>query len=464
MPKRNLTLLIIILVIIAIGSFAFFYFYKPTNPVITDTGSITNFISEFNPFGKSKTINTTTKEENTTDVSGYVPTTISDVPKGVLTKVSSFPVAGFGLFMKERFKDVPVIEKPVEPVVVEPAIPEVKTTTKTTKKAVTKPTAPPTEFIGAIRYVNKATGNIYQTFTDKIEERRFTTTTIPRVYEAYFGNKGESVVMRYLKVDNQTIETFIGSLPKELLGADTTSSNEVKGSFLPENISDVSVAPDTSKLFYLFNTNESVAGIITNMLDNAKSQIFDSQFTEWLSFWPNTKMITLTTKPSSNVPGYMYAVDPAKKDFTKLLGGINGLTTLTSPDGKSVLYSNNNLILNVYSIATREYNIMGVKTLSEKCIWTKNSEVVYCAIPKFVEPSSYPDAWYQGEVSFSDQIWKIEIKSGNMKMLIDPATVEGGEDIDGTKLALDENENSLFFINKKDSYLWYLDLKQVLNN
>ena len=44
-------------------------------------------------------------------------------------------------------------------------------------------------------------------------------------------------------------------------------------------------------------------------------------------------------------------------------------------------------------------------------------------------------------------------------MLIDPMTVLGGEEIDGIKLATDEGENYLFFVNKKDSYLWEFNLK-----
>ena len=42
-------------------------------------------------------------------------------------------------------------------------------------------------------------------------------------------------------------------------------------------------------------------------------------------------------------------------------------------------------------------------------------------------------------------------------MIADPVTINGGEDIDGIKLAMDEGENYLFFVNKKDSFLWELN-------
>ena len=451
MSKRNLILLTIILVAIVIITFGFFYFYQPISQT-GDTTEGTNFFANFLPFGGSK--NTT--PTNTTppvDVSGYEqPVTETEISNAILKKVSGFPVAGFGVFMKERFKDVPTV------VPTQPIEQDTTNTTQTTKSAV-KPTPPPTEFAPALRYMDKVTGNIYQTFADKIDERKFSSTIIPKVYEAYFGNKGESVVMRYLKTDNKTIETFVGTLQKEYLGADLAGTNEVVGSFLPENISDMSVSFDSSKIFYLFSLADNATGITYSLQTNTKVQVFDSSFTEWLSFWPNNKIITVTTKPSANVPGYMYSINPDSKDFNKILGGINGLTTLTSPNGKMVLYGDNNLSLSIFNTDTKNSNLIGIKTLPEKCVWGATSDVIYCAVPSLINQAQYPDSWYQGEVSFSDKIWKVDIKSGNTTMILDPILIEGGENIDGIKLTLDENQNYLFFVNKKDSYLWELSLK-----
>ncbi len=453
MSKRNFILIVIILVVVVAVVFGFFYFYQPKSPgVVSNT---VNFLADFLPFGKS-TNTTTTNNGTPTDISGHTPT--SDQNRNTkLKKVSSFPVAGYGVYMKERYKDVlnpnptptlPLSGQGVSPPPAKGGLGGQNVT----------PVTPPTEFAPALRYVNKATGNIYETFADKLDERKFSSTIIPKVYEAFFGNKGESVVMRYLKEDGKTIETFVGTLPKEYLGVEPAGMSEITGSFLPENISDISVAPDTSKIFYLFDIGDSAVGVTLTLQTNTKVQVLDSPFTEWLSSWPNNKIITVTTKPSANVPGFMYAINPDKKDFNKILGDINGLTTLTSPDGKMVLYSDNNLSLNVLNISTGSSNLLGINTLPEKCVWGGASDVVYCAVPKYIDQGQYPDSWYQGEVSFSDQIWKIDVASGNTTMISDPVSVNG-EEVDGTKLSLDENENYLFFVNKKDSYLWELNLK-----
>jgi|SRR3989338_1261427 len=427
MSKRNFILLIVILGIAVIAVFGFLYFRQGVDTG-GETGEDTNFLSQFNPFGTSKT-KTPAYVTPPADVSGYEPGPEENA-NVKLRKVSSMPVAGVGVFMKERLIDT---------------------------------TPPKTEFAPAVRYVERATGNIYQTFADKIEERKFSATIIPKVYDSYFGNKGQSVIMRYLKADDKTIETFLGALPKEVLGRET-GDNEIKGSFLPEDVKDLSISPDTSKVFYLFESGgsrgDSMIGVILNFLDSKRVQIFDSPFTEWLSVWPNEKVITLTTKPSGSTPGYMYKMDSNGRNLVKILGGINGLTTLAGPSGKLILYGNNSLSLSIYNTDTRDSVALSVRTLPEKCVWSRGGDAIYCAVPQSAGRADYPDTWYQGEVSFVDQIWKINTQNGTAVIIANPSAVAGGEDIDGIKLTLDEQENHLFFVNKKDSFLWKLNLNQ----
>lgn len=516
MSKRNFILLIIILALTIITIFGFLYFKNVRNTPPGETNEGTNFISQFSPFGNGNSNNkppqnTGNEEQNQNE---------EQKPELKLTRVSSMGIAGFTVFNKERLIDIPVetqgdtTKKPydfgsttikegssgesVEEIqrflnktlslnlvlnglfntetitaikkwqsangLVADGVIGAKTKIKMYASIGQKmwggtAAPPPTEFTTALRYVDRVTGNIYQTFIDKITERKFSTTIIPKVYDAYFGNNGESVLIRYLKGDERTIETFFSILPKELLGGDTTEDNEIKGSFLPNNVKDISISPDTSKAFYLWENGENMIGTILDLTNSKKTQIFDSPFTEWLSFWPNSNTITLSTKPSVNIPGYMYKINTAGKNLSSIIGNIGGLTTLSSPDGKLVAYADSTLSLRVYDTDTRNSELLGIKTLVDKCVWGKLSDTLYCAVPKAAGALNYPDSWYQGEVSFNDEIWKIDNETGNATLLIDPIKIDGGQEIDGIKLALDDGEGHLFFINKKDSYLWKLDLK-----
>ncbi len=449
MSKRNFILLIIVLLILAGFALVFLYFKKPTTPNGTEDTGDSNFISSFNPFGGSKDVD---PKENTDGEPGdYIEEEEVPVDQNVrLLKVSSMPVAGFGIFPKERYVVVPE----VTPIPVEEDASAPKTTTP---KAT--PTAPLTEFVPAVRYVAKTDGNIYQTFADALEERKFSGTVIPRIYDALFGNNSQSVVMRYLKTDDKTIETFVGILPKEVLGGDTSDENEVTGIFLPQNITDLSMSSDGMKIFYLFNSGGNAIGITADFAGGKKVQVFDSPFTEWLSNWSGNNTVALTTKPSTQVLGYVYGVDVSKKTAVKIFGDVNGLTTLPSPNGKMILYGNSNLDLYLYNTETRSSDKLPISGLPEKCVWAKTNDKVYCASPNARPVGNFPDSWYKGEASFSDSFWVIDIVTSNTNLILDPLDIPTGEEVDGIKLALDNDANYLFFVNKKDSFLWEIKLK-----
>src|SRR3989344_3082592 len=101
MSKRNFILLIIILIIITVAAFWYFDFFKPAVPGETTEGG-TNFLSRFNPFGKSSP--PPTGGPIPTPTPGSEPPIPTSELK--LKKVSSMPVAGFGVFQKERFKEI----------------------------------------------------------------------------------------------------------------------------------------------------------------------------------------------------------------------------------------------------------------------------------------------------------------------------------------------------------------------
>jgi len=453
MQKKTIIILILVFVSVGILFAGFLFLFPKSQPaqIVTNTTGV-----NFYPFKTTPKVTNLTQPIDISGTGVETPTPTVNENNSILKKISSFPVSGFGTYSKQIFAVVqPAVTPPVDTTV---TVPVVKNSKKT---AVVAPVAPATEYVSTVRYVNKATGNIYESDADKINEHKFTNTIIPKIYEAFFTKSPNAVTVRYLKDDNTTIESYLGTLPVDLLGADSAGQQTLNGNFLPEGITDMSVSSDGSQLFYLFNVNDNSIGIMTDGTGNKKSQIFTSPFTEWLSQWPSPKMVTLTTKPADGIPGYMYAINTDKKDLTKVIGGINGLTTLTSPSGKLILYStstNGNLATNIFNKDTGTTNTLGAKTLPEKCVWTKDSSYIYCAVPKSLDPVLYPDSWYQGLTSFSDEVWKIDSFSGSATKIADPVALSG-EGVDGIKLALDDNEDYLFFINKQDNYLWELKVK-----
>lgn len=413
MSKNKLFLLATsILILGALGVGAYFYFFTDTFNNGISPGSGINLPQGFSPFGS--TGNNQPPAQGTAGGQSQN----ANQPTARLFKLAQNPVAGY-----------------------------ISTTIGSTTM---------------IRYLEKQTGHSFDIDMSTPSARmKVTNTTIPRLYQALFGKNGSSVLLRYLDSDN-LIQTYSATIPAATSTAEIQGGVDLKGIFLTMGIKDVSVSPSADKIFTLVNFGDIVVGTISNVDGTKKSQVFSSPFTEWLSSWTNDKTILLATKPSSVAPGYVYALDVNSESFKKIYGGTNGLTAVLSPDGKNLLVSessNGFPSLKIYGLESRSVSDTGLKTIAEKCLWASN-DTIYCAVPKTTPPASggYPDAWYQGLVSFSDSMWKIDSVVLSTDLVFD-ISENARAPIDATNLATDKGGSHLFFVNKNDSSLWSLKLQ-----
>lgn len=449
MSKNKLIVIIIVFILLAVGGFWYFNSQKTTSGE-DDGNTFTNFFASFNPF--TKITNTDENSNGVIDINNGEENGEIGKNKAPFLRVSSAPISGYTVFQRERYLNLSN-EREVKDTLED----EIKNldTIDSSINTGAELSAPTTEFAPMIRYADKITGNIYQTFADDINERKYSSTIVKGVHESMFGDEGNSVLMRYLKPDTKTIASYIGTLPKETLGADAITANDLNGNFLPEGILEATYSNDGSKMFYILPYRDGVVGITAYADSSRKNQIFESAFTEWLLDWPNPNIITLTTKPASVADGFMYSLNPNTKSFNKILGGIKGLTAKMSPDGNYVLFSDKNLNLSIYNISKKQKTGLSIKTLPEKCVWGSNNETIYCSVPKFIEANEYPDAWYQGIVSFSDDIWEVDVLSNNATLVLDSKdfnTENSNLDMINLKLSIDMKY--LFLVDKNTNYLY----------
>lgn len=198
--------------------------------------------------------------------------------------------------------------------------------------------------------------------------------------------------------------------------------------------------------------NANTAGVYTG---TAKKTIFGSSLSEWLPQF-TTSLITMTTKSSGVVDGYMYTINPENNNFKKVLGPINGLTTNTSPDGKTIYYmesTDTGITTFFYRTTTGKTDPVLYDTLPEKCVWNATSTTMYCMIPETITSGTYPDYWYQGLVQFSDTLYVVDAATGDANQI-------GAfpETIDGHKLQIDSTGKYLYVINRLDDSLWVVTL------
>ncbi|HAQ02681.1 hypothetical protein A2467_03030 [Candidatus Nomurabacteria bacterium RIFOXYC2_FULL_36_8] len=399
MPRKTKIILISVFIFVIAVLLGVYFYNKSKTPNTVDPNA--GFYQKFNPFGTSTKVDNGGDTTNTT--TDNVDTTLKVNSR--FHKLTDFAVAG-----ATSFED--------------------------TRDEATVP---------SLRYVERATGHVYQMYLDTKVTGKISNSTIPGVYETIFDGKANSVIYRYASEDNKSITSFLATLGG-------------KSSFLNSNILEVALSPDKSKFFSVIETTNGVIGVTKSFEETKTSQVFTSAFSEWLPQWATTGNIYLTTKPSYLVEGSVFNLNIANGTLSKILGRVQGLTTLANKDGTSLLYGaslDNGPRLNIFNIKNHTSEDLGKYGLPEKCVWSSDNINVYCAVPNTIVGNQYPDSWYQGVISFDDFFVKINTVTK------ESATLANSKDevpVDGTNLFLNKDESKLFFINKKDSTLWSLDL------
>jgi hypothetical protein len=300
------------------------------------------------------------------------------------------------------------------------------------------------------------------------------------IYQSFWNKNLNALIFQSLDDTTNTVTTFYTvlslSTTTDVSTTATTSNSstlstntpyQLRGEPLPSNIAEIAVNPEHTSLFTLALSSDSTVdsssiGYISQFDGSKKTEIFSTPLTQVNVEWPADNVIAITTKGSSVEPGFLYFVNPKTGAFTNILANINGLDTLTNHTASLVLYSavggTNGLITSVYDVKSGTTQTLAFNTLPEKCLWSSiNEDDLICAVPSKIPSAPYPEAWYQGTVSFSDSIWEINITTGEVHELADLTSLSGKQ-IDAENLTLDPKENFLYFINKRDLTLWSLGL------
>jgi len=382
-----------------------------------------------------------------------------NVPSGAGGGFSFFPISGGGLprgFVTPEGEDVDAGTR----------IPTLRQLSETPTAGAIAYSRPSAGGAGGsavyFRWVERATGHIFETGERDLTRSRISNTTVPSVQEAVFSGDAEKVLLRYLRPDGETIETALGRVK----AVTTTTSDglvysdtKLETEFLEPGIAQVAASPDGTKFAKL----SGGGAVSVAPFDGVGSgvSIFTSPLSEWNLSWPATGQISLTTKPAPGVGGYLFSVDPATGASEKVLEAVPGLVALVNPRGTRILYSTSgggDLDLRALNLATGEDRPLELKGLPDKCAWSRVDEAtVYCGAPDRFFRGGYPTNWYQGLISFTDNLWRIDVDTERYDFLFDSATEP--QRFDAYRLTVSPNDEFLVFANKQDLTLWSLDLR-----
>ncbi len=312
----------------------------------------------------------------------------------------------------------------------------------------------------AVRFVERASGHIYDIPTDNLTATKILNITIPRIQHAFFFNNGKNLILQYLGDLNTSIETYSATLIPVLDDEENTYS--LDGTFLPADITAIAPSPEgTSLSFIQKNDNGSV--LYKSSLDGAGAvELFRSPFKSWRLDWASPSRVVLTSAPHPKTSGATFAV--ATED-----GALKSL--VNSEKGSFTASSNNNLTYTVFSeevdgvvrlyaydYAKKELKNLNLSTFMDKCAWSNTTNTtLYCFVPnKLVIPENIL-AWNQGGGNFADNIWKIDVATGETVLLYQ-IDKEYEQLLDAIKPVLADDDSSIAFINKADLTPWLLSL------
>lgn len=346
-----------------------------------------------------------------------------------------------------------------------------------------------TKNIPNIRFIDRALGYIYETATSTIINTRIANLTAPKTYEALFGADAKSVLLQSLIGEGDSIASYFGNLirkPQPVLvttssstagtivststAAEITDSSvyvpardgyEIKGDFIPNGVKIIEISPDRTRAFYIDSSTGEANGVILNLSNGQRTIVWRNPLIQWNASWAGNNEILLWNAPSALSQGALYIFNLTTKQTTLLVSPVAGLTAKASPQ-----YAQNKLVLvgssadgtpslSLLDTSKKSSRLLPFKTLPEKCVWSQKSTRIYCAVPSSIPDAAYPDSWYQGQISFDDNLWSVDTKTGaSFELYAFTNANTKASTIDATNLVLNPTEDYLLFRNKKDLSLW----------
>lgn len=311
-----------------------------------------------------------------------------------------------------------------------------------------------------VRFLEKATGHIYEVNLTQGSRDRISNTTIPKTEEVLWGRNGESFLMR--SSGDGIIRTILGQFASS---SPNDQFRDVQTTELVGNALIASYSPERTNLFLgVLTYNGGIEGILGNELNPSQKTIFSYPINDFVVEWPETNTIALTTKASADIQGSLFILNPITGTLTYTLSA-PGLLTKISPDGKTLLFSstqNGYVTLSVRSLATTASQNVPLATFAEKCAWISNSSLI-CLVPSAALPKNTPDFWYRGENRSTDMLWKYNIITGETREILEFAS-ETRNSVDGEILQVERGGNYALIRNKKDGILWSVDTREATSS
>lgn len=305
----------------------------------------------------------------------------------------------------------------------------------------TRPVAGAVLLDGAIRYVERGTGHIYEINLMTRQEKKISGVTRPRTTGAVFAPGGDHVAL--------TAETQQG----DVTVLATLANGSLDITALPEGAEEPYFSEAGDALHFFVPSTQGGSGYRYSLADQKTITDFTIPLRDVRVLWGAPTLIL--TKPSAYANGYLYRVENSGLSY--ITEGGSGLMATRHASSSIVSYKDADRWITRDTRTGTTYDTFVV--FPEKCTVDRSTPYrVFCASPiNLDEDGQYPDDWYKGITTFTDSLLYIDSTDGRVGV-VSNLEDEAGRPIDIRAIGTDATGNRIHFINKYDGSLWLLDL------
>ena len=319
-----------------------------------------------------------------------------------------------------------------------------------------------------ILYTSANAGHLYKTVLNtSASSTRLTSSSFPKTSATFFGKdkKGYRAIIQSLT--NGHLGFFSGYF-NPLTASSSEETPNLPGTALSSLINKIAVNPSFDTVALLSRTSTGSKLEIADFDGSKPKLVTTSPLSDWHISWPEKTTLTLQTPASAAATGIFLAIDLRNNKEKILASNILGLAGKLSPDGKRLLYSEtdrsafNAVTLKIKPVATTTENtlVSSLETFAEKCSWSADSSIIFCAVPQQLPVAEYPDSWYRGEIVTVDQIWSLNPQTAEATKLFDPSKNSELKEFDTRKILVSGDKRRLYLLTKNQA-LWELDLDSL---
>ena len=299
----------------------------------------------------------------------------------------------------------------------------------------------------SLLFVDKGTGYIYEYPLDTGVPFQVSNSIIPGVEDAYFFDDGKRVIMRYFDKEKGSIIGILANVPNVRDGSSPLSLTKMQ--YLTGQVTSIAVNQKKDKASYLVGTDSGSS--IYTITPKGTVFVASSPFKEWALAYGG-EALYLTTKPSAYVEGETVLAPSFQPEISEKTG------LMSAPSSNGILlnsmWGRSGLI--TFLSSRGDVQVLSIKTLAPKC--TFGGGVLFiCAVPRIVDLpiEGLPDDWLQGGQSFVDDLYMIDMTTGEDAPLYGFSEKEG--DFDIRNIVAHDNSTYISFTKKQDQTLWLLN-------